>query len=137
MILRERTSGGDGARRGGGEAAGRERALGSLDYGFWITDFARTLDARALGAMAAPAGEKFLPDLAKAFQEIDPAAPLSTRHFADACARVVPIFDHIGARRRPAARPAAPGAARATAATRRRNRCRRLEKIRCQPTPQH
>lgn len=58
--------------------------------------------------MAAPAGEKFLPDLAKAFQEIDPAAPLSTRHFADACARVVPIFDHIGARRRPAMRPAAP-----------------------------
>jgi hypothetical protein len=64
---------------------------------------ARTLDARALVAMATPAGEKFLPDLARAFEAIDPAAPLSTRHFADACARVVPIFDHIGARRR--ARP--------------------------------
>ncbi len=112
-------------------AAGRRRGRSALAAVLNAARRARTLDARALVAMAAAHGEKFLPDLARAFAEIDPAAPLSTRHFADACARVVPIFDHIGARRRGRlrARPA-----RAAAATRRRNRCRLLDKIRRQPT---
>ena len=42
-------------------------------------------------------GAGFLPGLTKAFTSLDPSTPLSTVAFADACEKVMPIFDHIGA----------------------------------------
>ena len=39
----------------------------------------------------------FLPSLTQAFVNLDVNNPLSTVDFTEACAKVMPIFDHIGA----------------------------------------
>lgn len=41
----------------------------------------------------------FLPDLTKAFVELHTRQNISTLDFIDACGKVTPVFDHIGARR--------------------------------------
>ena len=38
----------------------------------------------------------FLPNLTQAFKSIDVNNAIATQEFVDACARVEPIFDHIG-----------------------------------------
>jgi hypothetical protein len=38
----------------------------------------------------------FLPNLTKAFKSIDINNAIATKEFVEACARVEPIFDHIG-----------------------------------------
>jgi hypothetical protein len=38
----------------------------------------------------------FLQQLTAAFVALESAESLSTKDFAEACARVLPIFDHIG-----------------------------------------
>lgn len=40
--------------------------------------------------------ETFLPQLAQAFEKIKSEDPVSTRGFAAACDRILPIFDHLG-----------------------------------------
>lgn len=40
--------------------------------------------------------ETFLPQLAKSFESIKDEEPVSTRGFAAACDRILPIFDHLG-----------------------------------------
>jgi hypothetical protein len=44
-----------------------------------------------------PESGDFLPNLTNAFKSLDVGKPLSTRDFVEACAKVEPIFDHIGA----------------------------------------
>ena len=39
----------------------------------------------------------FLPSLTKAFTDLDVTSPLATTQFTEACTKVMPIFDHIGA----------------------------------------
>lgn len=39
---------------------------------------------------------EFLPSLTRSFSSIDVQQPISTQEFVDACAKVMPIFDHIG-----------------------------------------
>lgn len=46
---------------------------------------------------SAPESSDFLPNLTNAFKSLDVDKPLSTREFVEACAKVEPIFDHIGA----------------------------------------
>ena len=46
---------------------------------------------------AKPESSDFLPGLTRAFVSLDISKPLNTREFVDACAKVVPFFDHIGA----------------------------------------
>ena len=38
----------------------------------------------------------FLPSLTRSFTSLDVQQPISTREFVEACAKVTPIFDHIG-----------------------------------------
>ncbi|KAK9824662.1 hypothetical protein WJX72_012151 [[Myrmecia] bisecta] len=38
----------------------------------------------------------FLPQLTAAFKSIDPTHTISTEEFANACERILPIFDHLG-----------------------------------------
>ena len=40
--------------------------------------------------------ETFLPQLAQSFEKIKDEQPVSTRGFAAACDRILPIFDHLG-----------------------------------------
>lgn len=48
-------------------------------------------------AWLAMASEKFLPQLSQAFRELDGESKVSTKDFAEACGRILPIFDYLGA----------------------------------------
>ena len=49
--------------------------------------------------------ETFLPQLAQAFEKVKSEDPVSTRGFAAACDRILPIFDHLGTVSSPLRRP--------------------------------